>query len=525
MQSTYEYVERQNGSSQYDESSLIGYNMHAARYVKSSLSFDNGNPFIEALPRPRMDMTEISAAYQRNILLSSIERRKEMPFYYKLAEINLLRQVRFPLTFHRELEEQMYLALLNSYRNRHIRFVGDDSILEGNEGAGTNAGFSLLGYSGCGKSSALEILLSNYPQVIVHDGNTTGKFTQIVYLVVSCLANSSFRAMYDSIGTAIDKALGISNNLYRKYISSGRTLGEKSDRIRELVEKFGIGCIIFDEIQLIDFASTKENSFESLLTLANKTKVAVVAVGTEDAYDKMFNAKLRTGRRLGPTISGHAYCENREYVNYLLSQLFKYYWTDEPIPLTEEIQDTFYEVSRGIVDQIIGIYIFLQVELIKDNTIKVNSAFIKRVVNKYYPGLQKLLGDLQNPLDEAERIRILREGNNRFEDMLSNEKQKMNASEIMKYMEDSETKKKNELRDELVSEISDYMDEYSVENIINAVNAELNSKCNAEAGKSELRKKVIQRLKKISDTKSNNQKKEKKEKGSLLINMKKDVLS
>ena len=43
-----------------------------------------------------------------------------------------------------------------------------------------------------------------------------------------------------------------------------------------------------DEIQLIDFNSTKENSFESLLLLTNETKVAFVVIGTEDAYEKMF---------------------------------------------------------------------------------------------------------------------------------------------------------------------------------------------------------------------------------------------
>ena len=43
-------------------------------------------------------------------------------------------------------------------------------------------------------------------------------------------------------------------------------------------EVFSIGAIILDEIQLIDFNSTKENSFESLLLLTNETKVAFVVI-------------------------------------------------------------------------------------------------------------------------------------------------------------------------------------------------------------------------------------------------------
>ena len=90
---------------------------------------------------------------------------------------------------------------------------------------------------------------------------------QIVYLVVNCVANSNFSALYASIGNAIDRALGITTSVYQKLIESRRSLGEKAEKVRELVEIFAIGIIILDEIQLIDFQSTKENSFESLMTL------------------------------------------------------------------------------------------------------------------------------------------------------------------------------------------------------------------------------------------------------------------
>ena len=321
----YEYVVR-NNSSQYTKEDYIAENTVKAKYVRSMISMDQGNPFIEALPRPRESKEEIFSAYNKGIVMSPREVLESMPKYYKISEINLLRKLRFPLPFHKELEEQTYISLVNSYRNRYYKKAekDDENKLMGSEGAATNAGFSLLGYSGCGKSSAIEILFSNYPQVIVHNNDTLNKFTQIVYLVVSCVANSNFSALYDSIGAAIDNALGISNEIYRKYIAAGRSLGQKAERIKRLIERFGIGIIIFDEIQLIDFSSTRENSFEGLMTLANQTKVAIAAVGTEDAYDKMFNGKLRTARRLGTTIIGHQYCSSKEYFRFLVKQLFNY---------------------------------------------------------------------------------------------------------------------------------------------------------------------------------------------------------
>ena len=93
---------------------------------------------------------------------------------------------------------------------------------------------------------------------------------------------------------------------------------------------FAIGCIIFDEIQLLDFSGQKESTYESLLTVVNKTKVAIMAVGTEDAYSKMF-PNLRMSRRTGAFIEANAYCENKQYFATIVSNLMKFQWMDEKI--------------------------------------------------------------------------------------------------------------------------------------------------------------------------------------------------
>jgi hypothetical protein len=153
---------------------------------------------------------------------------------------------------------------------------------------------------------------------------------------VNCIPNSNFSALYVSIGNAIDRALGNLTPVYENEIRSARALGLKAEKVRDLVEMFGIGIIIFDEIQLIDFESTKENSFESLMTLTNRTKVAIAVVGTEDSFDKMFS-KLRTSRRLGTMIIGHRYCEDKRYFATIVKNLFNYQWVDKLMPLSDEI--------------------------------------------------------------------------------------------------------------------------------------------------------------------------------------------
>ncbi len=59
-------------------------------------------------------------------------------------------------------------------------------------------------------------------------------------------------------------------------------------KVCELIEKFSIGTIVLDEIQLINFNSNKENSYEGLLGIVNKTKIALSVVGTDEAYKKLF---------------------------------------------------------------------------------------------------------------------------------------------------------------------------------------------------------------------------------------------
>ena len=142
-----------------------------------------------------------------------------------------------------------------------------DGVLIGNDAAATNAGITMLGYSGCGKSSALETLFRNYPQYIIHKGKGMTTYPQIVYLVVQCPPHSNFRGLYKNIGVAIDRALGNVKPVYENELDAGKrgTLSVYTDRVRQLIEKFAIGIIIFDEIQHIHFDATLENSFESVV--------------------------------------------------------------------------------------------------------------------------------------------------------------------------------------------------------------------------------------------------------------------
>ncbi len=499
------YLQMNELSTQYDDYEK-GYPVRA-RYIHARLDSDRGNPFIEALPLPRTDK-EIEIDYYTEIPSYSHDKIKSMSKLDKMIAVGSLKSLRFPLPFHKQLEFEFYNALLTSYRARKPIFSDTNSIsyyyentvaesngiLVGDSAASTNAGFSLIGYSGCGKSSAIEILTSHYPQVIMHDFGDYGSFPQITYLVVNCIPNSNFSALYEGVGDAIDKALGNIEPVYSLEISKSRNLGARAEKVKTLIERFGVGIIIFDEIQLINFEHTKENTFDSLLSLANRTKTAIAVVGTEDAKEKMFS-ELRTARRLGAVINGNNYCEKRSFFDYLAKNLFRYQWFKEPINYTPEIGDTLYDLTKGIIDQLISIYSAVQLEYLRSNKVpEVNSDFFRKVAKKYYAGIQEVLANLESTENVAKLNEIRLKGAARMEMLVDEERQNTEAENIIGNS-DNKAKRTIELSN-ILSMIKGIYD-FSDEQIQDAYKKVIARKSSADKSEKEITRLVIEKLNEI----------------------------
>lgn len=500
------YVECEEGASQYEAYDLTSQTVVPARYVKAKIKEDEGNMYIEALPYPR-ENKDIYRAYSRSFASYDYDSIKKMTKLEKMLQVSMLKEIRFPLPFHSELEFSFYNALLISYRHRkrcpvydkNINYMAENrdnemtSVLYGDSSDATNAGFSLIGYSGCGKSSAISTLVSHYPQVIIHEDCDGGYFPQITYLVVNCIANSNFSALYEGIGDAIDKAFGNAQPVYALEIKKTMGLGNKAEKVRSFIELFGVGIIIFDEIQLIDFQHTKENSFDSLLTLANRTKVAIAVVGTEDARDKMFH-ELRTARRVGTMINGNRYCENREFFEYLVSQIFEYQWFKEPIEVTDKIIDALYDVTKGIIDQLVSIYSCMNIEAITARKkIEINADFIHHVADKYYPGIQDVLGSIECNADALELENIRKNADARISKFMDEAKQEQE----MKKIKENSTAKPDVSLHNVASNIRTIYDDYTDNQIEEAYNKVISKASSSGKSEKEITRLVVETLQKL----------------------------
>ena len=417
---TYEYAKLDDTERQYDHLDLSEQKVVDAVYVPSSCTEDKGNPFIEALPRPRT-RDELIQYYDKPLSQYNWEQQLSLTPFNRMKSAMQLRNVRFVLPFMSKLQEDFALMLINSYRCRSLRkksshaLINDESlpisyVSDGRLGGTTNAGLSLIGYSGCGKTSAMSMVLSDYPQVILHHPNEHEQFTQIVYLYVVCPVNSNFTVLFNSIGHAIDSALGNSQPVYQEMVRKCKSVGAMASKVSDLLDLFNVGALIFDEIQLLDFEGNRESTFESLLTVVNNTKVALVVLGTEDAYQKMF-PNLRMARRVGANIEASQYCRSLEFFAHICKKLFRYQWFNKPVELSEDMIETLYSLTYGIIDQLVSLYIYMNIAAIRSTKpIEVTTKFIDEISETYYPGLRQLIEKLrqnQASIAEFERQRQL----------------------------------------------------------------------------------------------------------------------
>lgn len=277
----YSNVEKDQNQYTHEECTRVG--PVDAKYVKSSNKDFNNNPFIEALPRPR-DENDLLNAYTVPIPSLDAEDLSKMSVNEQKATVVSLKNLRLPLSFQKQLEFINYDVIVSSYMLRKSYVWDTNAIgestdkklikMKGKIEDSAPSGFALLGYSGCGKSSSLKQLFDNIPQVIMHHPDPGTSIPQITYLVVSCMPNSNFSTLYRQIGEAIDNALGNPEPIYEVMINKKcKSLADKQLKVCQLIEMFSIGTIVMDEIQLIDFNTNRENSYEGLLGIVNKTSL------------------------------------------------------------------------------------------------------------------------------------------------------------------------------------------------------------------------------------------------------------
>jgi len=375
-----------------------GCDAKIAEYIVSIILDYNGNPLIEALPDllTNQEVIEKLTFYPQ---YNFAERQQDS--HYKIHMVNRLFQVFQPLPFNVQLENRIARTIRQGYVARNPFRCGiangfhsecEDKIY--NPSA---SGFTLIGVSGIGKTTALHHVLNLYPQVIIHNeycGNPFSSY-QVVWLKLECPFDGSIKGLIYSFFSSIDKLLG--TNYYKK--ASNATTDKMITIMNQVVLNTNLGILVIDEIQHLSL--TKSGGSQKMLNffvnLVNSVGVPVVLVGTPKAMN-ILGGEFRFCRR-GIGVGGDMICDrlHKDGVwNLLLRGIWNYQWTKDEIKLTNELNDAFYEETQGIPDLLVKLYAITQVYSISTGKEDITPSIVKKVARENFNIVRPIIKALKS---------------------------------------------------------------------------------------------------------------------------------
>ena len=353
-------IQRNRSTARKQESvSLMDYwpsnrrtiSMHAD-YIVNPL-YDN-NPFIEALP-PMLSGRDLIHALAVIPPYSDSDRDRSTG--ERLQLLSSLYEFYQPLSMTIDLYCEVYTAMQHCYGQYSIQseaaaMQNGYSMMHGNALAASIGGgnsFSVIGVSGLGKSTALQRVLSLYPQVIEHTVYHGQKFYchQIPYLVVQTPHDASIKALILDIYLQIDSLIG---TCYQKDALSRRlSIDVLVSQLNQIVRVNHIGLLVIDELQNITYHKSDGGIrfLNFLVHLINGAGVSVCMVGTPRVL-QVLQQEFRAARRTTGLVYDRL--PNDKEFSLLLHGLWYYQYTQYVTDLTPELTNWLYRKTQGIPD-------------------------------------------------------------------------------------------------------------------------------------------------------------------------------
>jgi hypothetical protein len=269
----------------------------------------------------------------------------------------------------------------------------------------TAAGFAILGVSGQGKTTAVESSLLLYPQVIHHSKYKEQPFIrkQIVWLKLNCPFDGSIKGLCFNFLQSIDSHLG--TNYFRKFATRGASVDLLIPVMAHIATLHGLGVLVIDEIQNLSFLKSggAEKMLNYFTQLINTIGVPVVLIGTFKAM-KLLSGSFSQARRSagqGDLIMDRL-SEGEEW-NFFLESLWQYQWTATATPLKPQLSKKMYELSQGIIDIAVKLYMLAQWQAIEDgnDNEKITAALLETVAEQHLQLIKPMLKALRRNDPEA----------------------------------------------------------------------------------------------------------------------------
>jgi hypothetical protein len=393
-----------------------------AVYVESENDTYKGNPLIEALPpflsleQLKMILTDCELDLASEIIKSD---------QVRVQSVSQLKHNYFQFMHcHWALYEKIDLAIRNEYMTRNPsnpsvteRLQSRYELLQrGNIERESAISFnmkhsssctSVVGPAGTGKTTAAQKICSIYPKVIRHPEFNR---TQVVHLYVDCPFNGSLKMLCLSILNALDKALN--TNQYG-YLRKKRTDTESLIlEVSQAVDRYSIGVLVIDELQHMKVKSKDEELLQNFFVkLVNEAGVSIVLVGTTQVYQENLSV-FRFARRMDgfgsvewdPLLRHSGTPE--EYMKFW-HKFSENLWRQQVLrnadkELPSEVETLWFDLSQGIVDIAVCLFILCQMQAIRDRTERITPNLMRKVFERNFHATRPMLEALKNgDIDEV----------------------------------------------------------------------------------------------------------------------------
>ena len=353
-------------------------NEYAADYKEQIVSDYRDNPLIEALP-PIWSSNEVVDMLSHNEGRHDGERQLDVQ--YRFHCVSRLFQYFQPLKEHVDIEQRFSRCIRQGYLHRsplsteyvkslvqgHETIKSRKSYTNLNAFRPTASGFTIIGLSGVGKTSAVTNILKLYPQVIEHSSYRSIPLVlkQVVWLKLDCPHDGSVKGLCMEFFEALDRAIG--TTYFETYCKRGATIDVLMIRMAQAARLHCIGVIVIDEIQHLSLAKSggSEKMLNFFVTLVNTIGVPVVLIGTSKAKPILqgdFRQARRSSGQQGDLIWDRM--KNDTAWNIFLLSMWENQWTQNVVPLSDEFKNALYHESQGIVDIAVKLYAMVQIKAI-----------------------------------------------------------------------------------------------------------------------------------------------------------------
>ncbi|MEH2039925.1 ATP-binding protein [Nostoc sp.] len=383
----------------------------SASYNDPIIASYRDNPLIEALPPI---LSEEEAMIHLSIYPRYSEEERSLPNHLRLHLVQNALQFIEPLPIHLDLEQRFSRMIRAGYQARNPltadfwrNFQERIDVLRP-EGVAkihlrsTATGFTIIGISGIGKTTAIEAILRLYPQVIIHSHYRDRNFTlkQIVWLKLDCPFDGSIKGLCLNFFQAVDDLL--ETEYYTKYTRGKQTVDELIPYMARVASLHCIGVLVIDEIQHLNEA--KSGGYRKMLNffvqLVNTIGIPVVLVGTYKAMSILSGEFRQTRRGTGQGDLVWDRMAEDEVWELFIESLWRYQYVKKPCVPNSDLSHALYEVTQGITDFAVKVYMLAQIRAIATGKEIITASIIRSVAKDSLRMAQPILialktGDLR----------------------------------------------------------------------------------------------------------------------------------